>query len=45
MKLSANPVGFQLWAMRNLDLVTVKEPESLVNEIRRIINDANKKYN
>ena len=23
MKLSANPVGFKMWAMRNLDIVTV----------------------
>lgn len=44
MKLKVNPFGFKLWAMRNLDLVTVKKPESLVQEIIEIINDAEKRY-
>ncbi len=45
MKLKANPLGFRLWAMRNIDLVDVKGPESLVNELRKIIKDADKRYN
>ena len=44
MKLKVNPTGFKLWAMRNLDLVTVKKPESLVKELRDIIKDAEKRY-
>ena len=45
LKLRANPIGFQLWAMRNLDLVTIKKPESLVTRIKEIIKDAEKRYN
>ena len=45
MNLSANPLGFKLWAMRNLDLVTVRKPENLVEEIRKVIEDAKKRYN
>ena len=44
MQLKVNPFGFKLWAMRNLDLVTVKKPESLVKEIKEIIKDAEKRY-
>ena len=44
MKLLVNPLGFKLWAMRNLDLVTVKKPEKLVDEIREVIEDAKKRY-
>lgn len=44
IKLAVNPFGFKLWAMRNLDLVTVKKPESLVEEIKEIIEDAKKRY-
>jgi len=44
MKLKVNPFGFKLWAMRNLDFVTVKEPENLVNDIKGIIEDAKKRY-
>ena len=45
MILKANPLGFKLWAMRNLDMVTIKKPESLVNEIKNVIEDAKKRYN
>ncbi len=45
MKLSVNPIGFKLWAMRNLDIVTVIKPISLVEEIKKVIEDANKRYN
>lgn len=44
MKLKVNPLGFKLWTMRNLDLVTVKKPESLVKEIRKVINEAQKRF-
>ena len=44
MKLKANPLGFKLWAMRNLDMVTIKKPESLVKEIRNVVEDAIKRY-
>ena len=44
MKLNANPDGFKLWAMRNLDLVTVKKPASLVKQIKEILQEANKRY-
>lgn len=45
MKLKVNPLGFKLWAMRNLDLVTVKKPENLVKEIQRVIAEASERYN
>lgn len=45
IKLSVNPLGFKLWAMRNLDMVTITKPESLVKEIQEIIKDAAKRYN
>ena len=45
IKLKVNPLGFRLWAMKNLDLVTVKKPKSLVNEIKNIIEEASNRYN
>ena len=44
MKLKVNPLGFKLWAMRNLDIVTVTKPKSLVKEIKEIIEEANNRY-
>lgn len=44
MVLAVNPVGFKLWAMRNLDLVTVVKPCGLVDEIRCIIKEATERY-
>ena len=44
MKLKANPLGFKLWTMRNLDLVTVKKPENLVKNIKNVIKEAGKRY-
>lgn len=44
MKLKVNPLGFKLWAMRNLDLVTVKKPKNLLKEIKDILEDAEKRY-
>lgn len=45
MKLKVNPFGFKLWTMRNLDLVTIKSPKSLLDEIRGIIKEAERRYN
>ena len=44
MKLKANPLGFKLWTMRNLDLVTVKKPESIVKDIKEVLKNAEKRY-
>ncbi len=43
--VDTNPVGFKMWAMRNIDLVEVKKPLTLRNEIKEIIEDAMKRYN
>ena len=45
LKVDTNPMGFKMWAMRNIDLVEVKKPSSLRNELKEIVNDASKKYN
>ena len=34
-----------MWAMRNIDLVEVKKPKSLRNEMKEIIKNAEQKYN
>ena len=44
MSISANPLGFKLWAMRNLDMVTVTKPQSLINDIKAVIENATKRY-
>ena len=44
MKLSVNPLGFKMWAMRNMDFVTVIKPQDLVDEIKQIIVSAEKRY-
>lgn len=44
IKLKADLLGFRLWAMRNIDLVTVKKPESLVKKIQEVIKEADKRY-
>lgn len=43
--VDTNPLGFRMWAMRNIDIVEVKRPVSLRNEMKEIIDDAGKKYN
>ena len=45
MKLTAYEKGFKMWAMRNIDIVTVLHPASLVDELKEIIKDAKKRYN
>ena len=44
MSLYANPQGFKLWAMRNLDVVTVTSPQSFIEEIKLLLKDAIKRY-
>lgn len=43
--VDTNPLGFKMWAMRNIDLVEVKKPVSLRNEMKEIIKRAEDKYN
>ena len=45
LKVDTNPIGFKMWAMRNIDLVEVKRPVSLREELKLIVNEASKKYN
>ena len=42
--VNSNSMGFKMWAMRNIDMVEVTKPESLRNEIKDIILEANDKY-
>ena len=44
-KVNTNPLGFKMWAMRNIDLVEVIKPKSLRNEMKDIIKSASEKYN
>lgn len=43
--VDTNPLGFRMWAMRNIDLIEVKRPVSLRKEMKEIIEEAGKKYN
>mgnify|MGYP004651030797 FL=1 len=42
--VDSNPMGFRMWAMRNIDMVEVIRPEKLRNEMNDIIEKALKKY-
>ena len=42
--VDSNPMGFRMWAMRNIDMVEVIRPESLRNEMKDIVQKAMKKY-
>ena len=44
LEVDTNPLGFKMWAMRNIDLVEVKKPSSLRKEMQDIIKKATKKY-
>lgn len=44
VKIQANVRGFKFWAMRNMDAVEVLKPITLRNEIKEIIQDAEKRY-
>ncbi len=37
-------IGFKVWAMRNIDSATVISPVNLKNELKEIIENANKQY-
>lgn len=43
--VDSNPMGFKMWAMRNIDLVEVKRPAALREEMQEIIKQAAKRYN
>ncbi len=43
--VDTNTLGFKMWAMRNIDLVEVKRPISLREEMKKVVEEANKKYN
>lgn len=40
--VDANPLGFRMWAMRNIDLVEVIKPQTLRDEMKEIIKKASK---
>ena len=42
--VDSNPMGFRMWAMRNIDMVEVIKPETLRNEMKEIVQKAMKKY-
>ena len=42
--VDSSPMGFKMWAMRNIDLVEVVKPASLRNEMRKIVENAMEKY-
>ena len=42
--VDTNPMGFRMWAMRNIDLIEVKRPLSLREEMKKIIKNAGKRY-
>ena len=42
--VDTNTLGFKMWAMRNIDLVEVKRPIGLRNEMQEVIKNAMKKY-
>ena len=42
--VDTNTMGFKMWAMRNIDLVEVKRPITLRNEMKEVVKNAMKKY-
>ena len=42
--VDTNPLGFKMWAMRNIDLVEIKRPIALRKEMQEVIKNAMKKY-
>lgn len=44
LTVHTNALGFKMWAMRNIDLLEVKSPIELRNEMKEIIKKANKRY-
>lgn len=44
LEVDTNPLGFKMWAMRNIDLVEVKRPIALRKEMQEIIKKAEETY-
>ncbi len=44
LTVNTSILGFKMWAMRNIDLVEVKKPISLRQEMKKIVEEATKKY-
>ena len=42
--VDANPTGFKIWAMRNINFVEIKRPGSLRKKMQDIIKKAEKRY-
>ena len=42
--VDTNTLGFKMWAMRNIDLVEIKKPIELRNNMQEVIKKAMKKY-
>ena len=42
--VDSNPIGFRMWAMRNIDMVEVKKPLTLRKEMQDILRNAIDKY-
>ena len=42
--VDTNTLGFRMWAMRNIDLVEVKKPLSLRQEMQDVVKNAANKY-
>ena len=42
--VDTNTLGFKMWAMRNIDLVEIKRPLTLRNEMKDVLKKAIKKY-
>ena len=42
--VDSNPMGFKMWAMRNIDMVEVIKPISLRNDIKEIVQKAMIRY-
>lgn len=42
--VDTNPLGFRMWVMRNIDLIEVKKPSFLRDEIKMILEKVIKRY-
>ena len=42
--VDANRLGFKFWTLRNIDAVEIVKPKALREEIKKIIEDAGKRY-
>lgn len=44
MTLNVSELEFKMWAMKNVNLCTVSKPKSLVDEIKKVIEVADRRY-